>query len=157
MRQLLQRAGVLLASMLFLVSGSLFMASPAQAATCYGDYCSNKDPQATGCSVGAWTQTAVDVYAKTDFGAPNYAGRLELRTSTTCGSIQWARFTPVYGGFNYDIGAEQPETGYVTDTQHGNEWQSAWSNQIYSPQKCVRARIITHTWISHMYFYTPCL
>ncbi|MGW3932142.1 hypothetical protein ACWECC_29185 [Streptomyces microflavus] len=139
-------------------SGVLMNASPASAASCWGDSCSNKDPQATGCTAGSFTQTGVDVWARTTFGGlDRYAGRLELRGSNNCGSVQWARFTPVYGGFTYKIRAEQPETNYNTDWQQAGEWVTAWSNQIHSPRKCVRAHIVTQTWLRHLDYYTECL
>jgi hypothetical protein len=133
-------------------------APASAAATCYGDYCSNKDPQATGCSAGSWTQDSRDVNIKSNpVGVTTYGGKLELRGSNTCGSTQWTRFTPVNGGFTYKIRAEQLETGYTTDWQNGGEWQTAWSNQIYSPTKCVRTHIITSTWVGPTEYYTPCL
>ena len=158
MRTFKKRLAVIISALALTGSGVLMSANPASAASCWGDSCSNKDPQATGCTAGSWTQTAVDVWAKTVFGGtPRYAGRLELRGSNACGSVQWGRFTPVYGGYTYKVRAEQPETGYNTDWQNGAEWQTAWSNQIHSPVKCVRAHIITHTWVADMEYYTPCL
>ncbi|MGW1715594.1 hypothetical protein [Streptomyces sp. NPDC002156] len=153
----IKRLAVLTSSAVLATSGMFLSASPASAASCYGSSCNNKDPQATGCTAGAWTQAAVDVFAKTTLGKPVYAGRLELRGTNNCGSVQWARFTPVYGGFTYKVRAEQPESGYNSDWQNGNEWQTAWSNQIHSPRMCVRGHIITSTWYTTMEFYTPCL
>lgn len=153
-----KRIAVLVSAAVLSVSGGLLSAGPASAVTCYGDYCSNKDPQATGCSAGSWTQNGVDVYYKAVIGGtPRYAGYLELRGSNTCGSTQWARFTP-QAGFTYKIRAEQPETGYVTSWQNGSAWQSSWSNQIYSPVKCVRAHIVTYGVLgTPMDGYTLCL
>lgn len=152
-----RRLAILASSTLLVLGGGLTFASTASAATCSGSSCNNHDPQATGCSAGSWTQASMDVYAKTGYGTPTYAGTLELRGSNTCGSTQWARFTPLYGGYTYTLSAEQPQTGYKTDLQQGAEWQAAWSNQIYSPVMCVRAHITTHTWIANMDYYTPCL
>ncbi|MFC8852930.1 hypothetical protein ACFT5D_07740 [Streptomyces sp. NPDC057144] len=139
-----KRFGVIVASLLLAVGGGLMTSPQASAASCYGDYCSNKDPQATGCSAGGFTQFGIDVYYWKSLWASNkaYAGRLELRGSNTCGSTQWARFTAMDTGFTYRIRAEQPETGYTTSWQEVNTQRtSAWSNQIYSPRLCVRAHI----------------
>lgn len=159
MRTFKNRTVAIVGALALAWSGALISAQPANAASCSRDSCSNKDPQATGCSAGSWTQASVDVWARTgSFPSGNsYAGRLELRGSNSCGSVQWARFTPVYGGFTYKIRAEQPETGYNTDWQNGGEWQTAWSNQIHSPVKCVRAHIITRTFWRDLDYYTPCL
>lgn len=144
-------------SILFLfLGGAVVLAAPASAATCYGDYCSNKDPQATGCSTNAWTQNAsVDVYSA-GVVTNEYAGRLELRASNTCGT-QWGRFTS-QGDFSYQVRLEQPATGYVTDWQNAGPWVSSWTNQIYSPNYCVRAHIITSGWIGFKEeYYTGCI
>ena len=148
-------------AMLFMIGGALTLAPPASAASCYGHYCSNRDPAATGCSGGAWTQTAVDTYWRPYFGggiitSDVYAGRLELRGSNTCGSTQWARFTP-QDRMSYEIWVEQPETGYVTDWQKAGPWQSSWSNQIYSPSKCIRARVKMLSGMRAHEYTTTCL
>src|SRR4051812_9702530 len=57
---------------LMAVVGSVVATAPAaHAVTCYGDYCSGKDPQLSGCSADGVTVAAVDVSG----------GRLELRWS----------------------------------------------------------------------------
>lgn len=151
----LRRLFAVLASSLMLVLSSTLTAVPANAATCYGDYCSNKDPQATGCSTNAWTQNAVDAQVSVWSGT-TYAGRLELRASNTCGT-QWGRFYP-QGDFKYDIRLEQPATGYATDWKRVDPWVSVWTNQIYSPRHCVRVHLITYgLWGGAIHNYTSCI
>lgn len=153
-----KRIAVLTSAAIIAAGSGPVAAGSASAATCYGDYCSNKDPQTTGCAAGGWTQHAIDVYYHPYVWSNkgSYAGRLELRGSTACGSTQWGRFTPVNGGFSYRIQAQQPETGYTTDWQNANAWQTAWTNQIYSPKKCVRIRIDIHDAYPQT-VYTHCL
>jgi hypothetical protein len=119
------------------------LSSPATAGggTCYGDYCSNKDPVATRCATGAWTQRYVDVYyAKAiPFRNTTYAGRLELRASNTCGT-QWARFTAA-SDIVYALRVVQPATGYKTSIENIPLGKDGWSRQIYSPKHCAYAWI----------------
>jgi hypothetical protein len=117
-------AAIALAASLMAVTAAV-TPGVASAVTCYGDYCSGKDPQATGCSTGAYTVAAADVYNKYDgFRFAPYAGYLELRWSPTC-KTNWA---------------VQPETGY-TQQYVGGPWQTTWTSQIYSPVKCVYAAL----------------
>jgi hypothetical protein len=95
--------------------------------SCYGDYCSGKDPQATGC--------AADAYTFASRFDSNTGALVELRWSPTC-KTEWARAnSPLSGGW---IKAVQ-STGY---TQWGTIWNGSysWSRQIYSPSKCVYAQ-----------------
>lgn len=104
---------------------------PAAAAVgCYGDYCSGKDPGATGCANDAVTVSA------TDFRG----GRLELRWSRTC-QTEWARLQIYPGGFAYTLSAVQ-DTGYTQSKQwpSGTGQGTYWTNQIYSPVRRVQAR-----------------
>lgn len=100
----------------------------AAAVTCWGDYCSGQDPQATHC--------ADDAYTVASAWDPNGA-YLELRWSPTC-RTNWAR---VNGAPQPDrwIKVVQPSTGY---TQWGNlgNGVNTWSRQIYSPTRCVYAQ-----------------
>lgn len=123
------------------IAASLFVcalgSSPASAAGCYGDWCSGKDPTATGCANDAIT------VASTDAGV----GRLDLRWSPSC-KTNWGRFY-LYptrsdgGGYVYAI---QPSTGYKTNNGgwQAGTWssltsQTTWSPMIYSPTRCVKA------------------
>jgi hypothetical protein len=105
-------------------------ASPAQAVTCYGDYCSGKDPVATGCSADARTVASnVTVYG----GAYRY---VQLRWSPTC-KTNWTRVnyvTPKY------LWATQEPTKYTQWYSNHNATYS-WTRQIYSPSKCVRGGV----------------
>jgi hypothetical protein len=115
-----------LTSIIGALLASIFAVAPADAATCYGDYCSGKDPQATGCAADARTVAHVR-----DAGG-GYI--LELRWSPSC-KTNWARISK--GSISW-IKAVQPSTGY---TQWGNLTTPGspfvWSRQIYSPTRCV--------------------
>ncbi len=86
------RVASVLAVLLLAIAGSVVIAPTAQAAvTCYGDYCSGKDPMSTRCSDGAYTVAYTQVYFKRALtNATPYAGLLELRWSPTC-KTNWAR------------------------------------------------------------------
>lgn len=135
--------GALLLSCALLIGFST--TANASSPTCYGDYCSDQDPVATNCEVGAWTQRYVDVYydKMVPFYKNHYAGRLELRASDTCGT-QWARFTAA-AEIVYTLRVIQPDTGYKTSPQStyldDGEGQDSWSNQVYSPNNCVYGEI----------------
>jgi hypothetical protein len=138
-----RRLSTLIGSFL-IIFGSFVVLSPAANAspTCYGDYCSNQDPETTGCNEGAWTQDIVDVYYAREwpFHYSHFAGTLELRASNTCGT-QWARFTSADDEIVSSIQVVQPDTGYKTDFFNLFTGQEGWSNQVYSPDHCVFAEI----------------
>jgi hypothetical protein len=130
---------VLFMSVLVLI-GTIVASPSASAVTCYGDYCSGKDPQATGCAASGVTVAAIDAYFDTTFGrVAVYGGRLELRWSPTC-KTNWARFAP-QAGTSYQLQAIQPETNYK-QVYNAGAWQTAWTSQIYSPVKCVYAQVV---------------
>lgn len=133
------RAGlvVVLAALLL----ALF-AGPANAEGCYGDWCSGKDPAATGCAKDASTVAYVHVHYQTTanlFRQNEYAGLLELRWSPSC-QTNWARFSP-QDSFEYKAGAVQPMTGYDSGWTEASPWETEWSKQIYSPRECVYALV----------------
>lgn len=113
-------------------------AGPAAAVTCWGDYCSGKDPVATGCSNDAYTVTSKDVGA----------ALLEVRWSPTC-KTNWARMyiypTKTLAGGT--LWAEQ-STGYRQNKSVPSiaSWSAQsptyWSPMIYSPVKCVSAKFV---------------
>jgi hypothetical protein len=122
----------LLALGAMLVAGS-GTASSALAVGCYGDYCSGRDPEATGCSADAFT------IANDDFFANNHQlDFIELRWSPTC-KTEWARVRSDYGrSFNWMRVVQS--TGY-TQWTIGNNGTYAWTAMIYSPRLCVRAEV----------------
>jgi hypothetical protein len=117
---------------LIIVGLSGIVAAPAaMAASCYGDYCSGRLPEQTGCAADAVTVSA------TNFSG----GRLELRWSPTC-KTNWARLQIYSGGFAYTLSAVQ-DTGYAQNVQ----WPAGtpgpgtyWTPMIYSPVHRVQAR-----------------
>lgn len=112
---------------------------------CYGDYCSGKDPNKTGCAAGSQTLAAKDMSG----------ARLELRWSPAC-KTEWARWIQYPKGFKSDlptvISAVQ-DTGYTkslsydpgglpsnpSSSQTSGGITTSWTPMIYSPVHKVRA------------------
>jgi hypothetical protein len=112
----------------------------AYAVSCYGDYCSGKDPEATGCAAGAVTISA------------HQAGyyRLEVRWSPTC-KTNWTRLTmyasPWKWGMDGRIYARQ-DTGYTQSApfstrDYATSASTFWTPMIYSPVRRVRGQIVS--------------
>ena len=118
------------------MASALAMAAPAPASavSCWGDWCSGRDPVATGCSADAYTVAHVQL--------PAVIQRLELRWSPRC-KTNWARLT--YDPYPSWIRAVQPSTGYTRYFSGRSAWNS-WSAMIYSPFRCVYAQAQTRTW-----------
>jgi hypothetical protein len=128
--------------------GSNQNAPPTTKVSCYGDYCSGKDPLATGCNAGAKT-----------FAAKELSGaRLELRWSPTC-KTEWARWIQ-YSSGHVGLSADLPtellavqDTGYTQSASYNpngepenqaasstsNGITTSWTPMIYSPVHLVRA------------------
>lgn len=124
---------------LALVAGGATFATPAQAGVgCWGDYCSGKDPQATGCGADAQTVAFENLEG----------ARLELRWSPTC-KTNWARYQQYprgwyMGNAPLELRAVQ-DTGYTQRLSYGLEppgnGTTTWSPMIYSPVHLVRAEL----------------
>lgn len=118
-----------------MAAGALTQSAPAAAASamarldvgCYGDYCSGKDPESTGCSADAVTVAYT----------PYRYGTLDLRWSNTC-KTNWARINSSYTG---SLQARQ-STGYTQGFSSSNASYS-WTKMIYSPTLCVRAQVVS--------------
>lgn len=132
----------------------MFSAPTAHAAVgCYGDYCSGKDPQATGCANDATT------FSVRDLGWAS----LSLRWSPTC-KTEWARLY-VYPtrtlGPGYVIA--QQSTGYYQTgpiyaiASWTPQTETVWSPMIYSPVKCVKAGANLGTGYSWNTEWTSCI
>jgi hypothetical protein len=133
-----------LLSILAVVAGLLgtatIQAMPASAdATCYGDYCSGKDPVRTGCDAGARTVAWEDLTG----------ARLEVRWSDKC-QTNWARYQQYprgwyFGNVPLELRAVQ-DTGYTQRLGLGvngvADNETKWSPMIYSPVKRVRAEVV---------------
>lgn len=106
-------------------------AGTASAVSCYGDYCSGQDPQASGCANDAYT------VASRPFA--NTGGVLELRWSPTC-KTNWARLSTTWVNPTPNaLYVVQGGTGY---TQRGARYSGSgfsWTAMIYSPVRCVTA------------------
>jgi hypothetical protein len=120
-------------------------AGPPLTVGCYGDYCSGKDPKATGCAADAQTLAFRDLSG----------ARLELRWSAVC-KTEWARWIQYPRGLKSDVPtalAAVQDTGYtqkVSFDVNGNTTRPAaseksngittsWTPMIYSPVRKVRA------------------
>lgn len=147
------RVALLGALALGATAAPLAAAAPASASVgCYGDYCSGRDPMATGCANDAVT------VASADLGW----GELDLRWSPTC-KTNWARIY-VYPtktlGPGY-VTAEQ-STGYTQTGPIGAiaSWtpqtETDWSPMIYSPVKCVKAGAVLGVGYIWDYDWTAC-
>ncbi|MGO3701912.1 MAG: DUF2690 domain-containing protein [Candidatus Saccharimonadales bacterium] len=113
-------------------------APEAEAATCYGDWCSGQDPQAAGCAGDAFTTVSADLGT----------GILEVRWSPSC-QTNWARVTI------YPTGLRCVKESYLDAIQEGGYTQSKvvpmtcntyssvnyWTPMIYSPVKRVKGRV----------------
>lgn len=105
---------------------------------CYGDYCSGRDPQQTGCSDDAVTTRWVDVTS----------ARLELRWSPIC-KTNWARYQQYprgwfLGNVPLEMRAVQ-DTGYTQRRSYGVNGTpegTTWTPMIYSPVRLVRAEMV---------------
>lgn len=131
-----------------LILGSIAVAAPANAVTCYGDYCSGVDPQSSGCSA--------DAFVATSWG--NSAFMLETRYSPTC-KTNWGRITLYDTGLvgcapSGTLSAVQ-DTGYTQSTTISLPCSTPlitrWTPMIYSPVKQVRTRFTTPS----ATYYTP--
>jgi hypothetical protein len=141
--------------MLALLVGVAFAAdaSSAQAVGCYGDYCSGKDPQATGCANDART-----------FAVTNLSyGTLSLRWSPTC-KTEWARLyvyptrtlSPGYVIAQQSTGYYQTGPIYAISSWTAHD-ETTWSPMIYSPVKCVKAGANLGTGYSWNTDWTACI
>jgi len=128
--------GVVLAIALSL---AVEQASAATKPTCYGDYCSGKNPYQTGCAASGYRWGYANV--KAGYSTKYTVGRLELWISRTC-ATRWARLilwdTPEASGYVFSV---VQSDGYKQ--QHA--WQpdepgTYYTNQIYSRSKCSYAR-----------------
>lgn len=113
-------------------------AGTASAVSCYGDYCSGKDPQATGCAADGGMARASYIWDS----AQGRSRKLELRWSPTC-KTTWARiqianeswFGPTLPKY---LWVTQEKTNY-TQWYVSNNGTWAWTRQIYSPRLCAWA------------------
>lgn len=115
-----------------LVPAATGSVSPASAVTCWGDYCSGKDPEASGCSADAYTVVSARI--------PSTYAYVELRWSPTC-KTNWARVGSGYASMNPGaLRAIQCATGYTQSGVVGNNGTYGWTRMIYSPRYGVSAR-----------------
>lgn len=124
---------------LFMVAGA--GAGTAQAASCFGDYCSGQDPAATGCAADAETIAVEEDVV---------GARLDMRWSRTC-KTAWARWQQYPRGWN--LGTVLLELRTVQDTGYvqSKTWPemrgpgdntTSWSSMVYSPNHGVKAQAL---------------
>lgn len=156
------RFGRLLAAVLLVLGLTAAFAgivpAAAQAAGCYGDYCSGKDPSTTGtggnpCQNGARTVASTEVWLRyITPGMENVydwrkVGFLELRWSDRC-QTNWAKLTTYQSSYLQwlRIRQEPDGTGYKQEYKTGGYAGGTgvgtfWTGMIYSPVKKTRAYI----------------
>lgn len=132
-----------LALLTLTVAGALVNPVPAHAVSCYGDYCSGQQPDASGCGADAYTAFT----AESDVGV----GRLDIRYSPTC-KTNWGRWVEYPRGWTFSqvplvMKAVQEGTGYEqiydfgVNGGGGDAFTTYYTPMIYSPEKRVRAEM----------------
>jgi hypothetical protein len=127
-----------LAAALVLASGALgASAGSASAASCYGDYCSGKNPMATGCAADAETIAVRDDIV---------GARLDMRWSRTC-KTAWARWQQYLRGWNLGTVLLTLRTVQDTGYTQYHSWDdgggpgdntTTWSPMVCSPTRAHR-------------------
>ena len=132
-RRFTQRFGTAIALATFIVTAMVSATAPktAEAVGCWGDWCSGKDPVATGCARGACAVAHVRI--------PGTSAYVQNIWSPTC-KTQWARVSNSYGrAYPWRLSAVQ-QTGYRQAGAKHHSGQYSWTNMIYTPNYCVSAR-----------------
>lgn len=131
----------------------------AAASSCYGDYCSGRDPSSTGvggipCANDGVTIQSTDIYsiggglslggASIGLGGSKI-GQIELRWSNRCGT-NWARLNTVWGGDFRHLTVNQQGTNYTQTNELlgvGQYYLSPgiyYTNMVYSPTRSTKVR-----------------
>lgn len=149
------RAIVLAVAILTSTSASLVAATPAQAVSCYGDWCSGQNPETTGCSVGAKPVAStrleiMHVVPGTDQVWWQDIGLLELRWSPTC-KTNWARVSlSANADYMHTIIVQQDSSYEQRKSTQGYLWGTRagvfYTNMIYSPVRRCYARVEGGYW-----------
>ncbi|MFI6762831.1 DUF2690 domain-containing protein [Micromonospora sp. NPDC050417] len=132
MKRFIQRSALAL-GLLFAVAGVDAVTNSAQAATCWGDYCSGQDPQAAGCGTDAYTVASARIPG-------TFSSYVELRWSPSC-KTNWARVPASWGqSYPWQLRAYQCATGYHQTGVSDSSSDYSWTRMIYSPTLGVSAR-----------------
>ncbi|GIF49380.1 uncharacterized protein DUF2690 [Asanoa ferruginea] len=136
-----RRLVAVLAMLVAGISGTLVVATPAMAASCYGTSCNYLDPQTNGCNADARTLQAIN---------PESPYTVELRYSPTCFAA-WARVTGGLTGYpQYHYLKLQAwsaasggtllrvETKYVEQTVAGQSQWTAMHTYGHYVQACMK-------------------
>jgi disulfide bond formation protein DsbB len=115
----------------FVVLAFMAFSARADAASCWGDWCSGTDPRATGCDIGARSVASARI--------PGTWAYIELYWSPTC-KTNWARVPVSWGSYYpWQLRAVQCLTNYTQSGVVASNATHSWTRQIYSPVKRVRA------------------
>jgi Protein of unknown function (DUF2690) len=121
-RKAMTLAGALLIAALPMSPVTAHAAGPPPPGSCYGDWCSGRDPMVEHCADDARPLA--------------YGLNAELRWSPRC-KTEWVRVRPIFGSPDWNnLGVVQPATGYQQGYSSRNDTY-AWSKMIYSPTLCV--------------------
>lgn len=135
---MLRRTVVYLFAAVLGLGMQLGFAPSASAATCYGDYCSGRDPQASGCAADAWTVSSGPVMYDGYNSPSEQVGTLELRWSPSC-KTNWTRMIIWKTVQSVRVCSIQ-DTGYTQCSGSTTSPGSIWSPMIYSPVRHVRGK-----------------
>ncbi len=120
--------------LLVTVVGGGAVTTPAEAVeppTCWGDWCSGQDPEASGCSRDAQPIASARI--------PGTYAYVELRWSPTC-KTNSARVPAAWGtDYPWQLRAYQCATGYNQTGVSDSNPNYSWTKMIYSPTLRVRA------------------
>lgn len=109
---------------------TLLMAPDAQAVSCSGNGCNDKDPVAAGCSAGSTIADTTPMYT---------GGTAELRWSPTC-KTNWVRISNYSGGnsgLRITVWSSSHRVGFIAPRTPGNHW----GNMVYAPG-CARGEVL---------------
>ena len=114
-------------------------ASPAYAATCYGDYCTGKNPYTTGCASNSYEWGYANIHDPNSNSA--VVGDVELWISRTC-ATRWARVR-IWEDNNYSVRVQVKQSnGFTETTPWYNGAGTYYTLQIYNRSLCSYARAI---------------
>lgn len=113
-------------------------ATPAQAAGCYGDYCSGKNPYQMGCvDSRTYVWGRAYMYRASD---NRHVGNVELWISPTCGT-RWARME-IWEFLNGGVTLQVKQSNGYTQTHYRVAAAGTYyTNMIYSRSMCSFAQV----------------
>lgn len=137
----------------------------ASTSSCYSSpseaTCDNVDPEKSGCSTDAYTQTQAKAYD----GDGHYNGYIQLRYSPHCGT-NWGRYVSVDGNtyYVYTIGIYRCSVAAVNGACPSQTIDKAlqvtvsayisvgWTPMVYAPVKGAQAYVYVPNWLQYTIF-----